>query len=278
VTLTATQYDIVRATWVPTGGATGTQAVITAPDATTTTVTGSSASALPDVWTIWFSVEQTGTYQVAWSLLDANGNVIDGGNQYTDQVVVSAFTQEQILTLDDCYNSLNLPLANQGQDAARDADMLFYAEAATKVVEGIIGPVMRQFKSQIFDGGSGSVKLSWPPTTILSIIENGVQIYDWVPDMFAGIIHAGTTWWNRPFWPGIQNVEVRYMAGSGNVPPNVMLAAREEFRFLWQIGRQGMRPSASQEADFASAVPQGFGIPNRVYELLSRTDQLPGFA
>lgn len=268
--LTATQYDILRATWSPVGGAYGASAVITAPDATTIKVLASSASAVPNLWTIWFSVPQTGTYSIAWSSTT-------GGTQ-TDTVTVAAYVVPQLMTIQDCYESLNIPATQIGVDTARDADMLKYAQAGLGVVEGVIGPVVAQTKSQIFDGGQGSVKLQWAPTTILAVIENGQLIADWVADIPAGILRAGTTWWNRPFWPGIQNIEIQYIAGAGVVQPHVVLAIRDEFRLLWQQGRQGRDQAMNTQILQTSAVPVGYAIPYRVLELLQRVDQMPGFA
>jgi hypothetical protein len=265
----ATQYDVVKATWSPSGGVSnGAQAVITAPDATTITVKATNAATVGNQWSIYFAVTQVGSYGIAWTAV--------GGGSLNDSVTVSTFTAPSLLTIQECYLSLNMSAGMIG--SANDADMLIYAQAALGVVEGVVGPLTPRAVSQTFDGGSSSVILKWAAGSILNVIENGQTIYDWVPDLSAGIIRAGTSWWNRPFWPGIQNVEVQYMAGQGAVAVNARLAVREEFRFLWQQGRQGKHSGLDQQIISTSAVPEGFAIPNRVYELLQRVDQRPGFA
>lgn len=267
--IAATQFDVLELTWQPPAGY-GVTAVLTAPDGTTLDLTASSASALPNVWTVWALVDQIGTWTLTWTALGAPATNLD-------TITVTPQNILPVLALADCYHSLNMSTAQVGADAARDQDMLAWASAATSVVEGIIGPVRKQRVRQVFDGGELSIRVKWAPTAILSIVENGVKIFDWVPDLVAGVITAGTTWWNRPFWPGIQNVQVVYQAGDGNPAPNVLLAIREEFRFLWQLGRQGGHLAVQENTDGTYTV-QGFAVPNRVQELLQTVPSMPGFA
>lgn len=273
-TLQATQFTTVPVTYTPSTGY-GARAVVTAPDGTAQTISASSASALPDVWTVWILVDQVGTYSLNW--------IVDGVDVVgSTALVVSAPSEATpLLTLDDCYQSLNMGVApsESATYSDRDRDMLAYATAAAAVVEGIVGPVMPRTVTEVWNGGEMTIRLRYKPTGITSIVENGQQIYDWTPDLAAGVIYAGTTWWNRPYWPGQTNVEITYTAGDGNPAPNVVLAAREEFRFLWQLGRQSGQAAAFNEQIVAGdAVPQGFAIPNRVYELLQFEDRMPGFA
>jgi hypothetical protein len=265
----ASQFDVLELTWQPPAGY-GVTAVLTAPDGSTQQLTASSASALPNVWTVWCMVDLVGTWTLTWTGVGTQATS-------TDTITVTEKTLAEVMSLDDCYQSLNMPSSAQGANAGRDADMLTYASAATSVVEGIVGPVRKRTLWQVFDGGELSIRLKWKPTAILRIVENGVDIFDWVPDLDSGIIHAGTTWWNRPFWPGVQNVQVFYQAGDGNPVPNVSLAIREEFRFLWQVGRQGGNFAPQEQADGSYTV-QGFAVPNRVQELLQTVPRMPGFA
>ncbi|MET3635661.1 hypothetical protein [Curtobacterium oceanosedimentum] len=270
--LTATQYELQQLTLAP-EAATRVTVTITlpAPSTQTVVISASSASAQPNVWTAWFTPLLSGVYNVAWT--DQAGNVLE-----TDTLAVSAPVVGSLLSIEECYLTLSLPTTMLNQDADTDADMLVYAAAATSVIEGIVGPVVPRTIEETFDGGALSVALGARPTTLLAVSENGVPITDFLLDEGAGILRAGTEWWNRPFWPGQQNVRVTYIAGTGNPPANVRLACREEFRFLWQIGRQGGRSSMSSGVSADVSVPSGFGIPNRVYELLSTADSLPGFA
>jgi hypothetical protein len=267
---TVNQYDVVTITWSPPSG-NGATVVVTAPDATTITLGVSSGSAFPNTYTAYFSAEQSGAYSVHWAAIGSSA-------VFDDTVTSTAYSTVQLLTIQDCYQSLDIPASRLNQDAARDADMLIYALAATRVVEGIVGPLRRLLKSETFDGGDTTVVLTFKPTSILGVYENGVLIADWVPDFRGATIKAGTTWHDRPFWPGTQNVTVKYWAGSGNVSPNALLAVREEFRLLWEQGRQGGHAEFNQQIIAAQAVPMGYAVPYRIIEMLAQEPTLPGFA
>lgn len=266
----AVQYDLVELTTGPAAG-TGAVVAVTTPAGAKFTL-ATTAGGPAGGFTAYFTPEEVGDYELQWAFPD--------GHSAADTLTVIEFEPTSLFTLEDAYLSLNMPSSKQGADAKRDADMLDYLAAAADVVEGIWGPLTPRTITQRFDGGKTAVLLSVRPRGILAVIENGVPIWDWVPDMPAGIIYAGTFGASRPFWPGRQNVTVRYSAGSANPPANVRLAVREEFRFLWQLGRSGQHPALAESVQSEQATPQGFAIPNRVYELLSTSAEpsLPGFA
>ena len=86
----------------------------------------------------------------------------------------------------------------------------------------------------------------------------------------AGIIYGYTA-------PGLRNVQVTLSVGSARIAPNVRLAALEEIRYLWQIGRQGPRP-VGDTPDSTSWTPSGFAVPKRVIELMADLRGFGGFA
>lgn len=260
----ATQYQLAQVSW-PAGNPTGAVSVtVTSPDGTSQVLQATSGSQqTPNLWSAWFTPEEQGDYSLAWS---STG----GQSVATILVVVAPGPQAVVMSLDDCYASLKMSRTLQGSDPDRDADMLFYAQAATTVVEGIVGPIAPQTVTEVFDGGGPAVLLKWKPTSIVSITQNGSPATGWVPDFVAGIIYAGYfgAWWT----PGVRNLQVVYTVGSGKVRPNVLLGVREVFRQVWERSR-AMGGAASSEM-----VLQGFAVPNAVYELLSSESMLPGFA
>lgn len=258
----ATQYELTEVVWsLP--GVTGTvTATITAPDATVQTVAASLQTQLrPGSAVTWFTPQQTGTYTVAWSSTS--------GQTGSSTVVVNAATVAQVMSLNDCYDTLKIPRTQQGTNATRDADMLAYARAAASVVEGIVGPISPQTITEVLSPRGPALLLRAKPTSIISVTVNGQPYAGWVPDFRAGMLYASgyTAGWQ----PGYKNIQVVYTAGSGLVKPDVLLGIREVFRQLWERSRSlGGQP--------IEGVMQGFAIPNAVYELVGSEITLPGFA
>ncbi|TFD74732.1 head-tail connector protein [Cryobacterium fucosi] len=161
---------------------------------------------------------------------------------------------------------------------ADDADIQRYIEAATPVIENITGPLIAGSKVHTLSGGSGVLVLSGPFSTVTSVVESGVTITDYLADGPAGIIYAGTTVSSRDFKSGVRNIVVTVNVGNAEIPPNVILAARELVRVWWQQGRQGNRPAWGNDVPDGADVPMGFAIPRRVVELLRPHARADGFA
>ena len=132
---------------------------------------------------------------------------------------------------------------------------------------------MREFT---FDGNGPHVVIPVRFSDVVSVVESGVEITDFVADLLAGTITAGETGGVRDFEYGFQNIVVTVTVG-GEVPANVKLAARELVRFWWQQGRQANIP-AFGEAPESGMVPMGFAVPKRVHELLEPNKRIAGFA
>lgn len=259
----ATQYQLTELVWaLP--GVTGTvTATVTAPDGSTQVVAATVASLLhPGSASAWITPTQTGTYAVAWSSTS--------GQSGTSSVTVTAADVEQIMTLNDCYDTLKMPRTQQGTNAIRDADMLAYARAAASLLEGIVGPITPQTITEILTARGPALLLKAKPTAILSVAVNGQPYSGWVPDFDAGLLYASG--YAAGWQPGFRNIEVVYTAGSGQVKPNVLLGIREVFRQLWERSRS-LGGSTSVDG-----ILQGFAIPKAVYEMVGAEISLPGFA
>lgn len=259
----ATQYSLTELVWAA-PGLTGTvTATITAPDGTVQVVAATTAALLhPGAATAWFTPQQAGTYTVAWSSTS--------GQAGTSSVAVDAPVVAQVMSLNDCYDTLKVPRSQQGANPDRDADMLAYARAAAGVVEGIVGPIAPQTITEVLDARGPALLLRAKPSAILSVTVNGQPYSGWVPDLAAGILYASG--YAAGWQPGFRNIEVVYTAGSGQVKPNVLLGIREVFRQLWERSRS-LGGGASSDL-----VLQGFAVPNAVRELIGSEVALPGIA
>ena len=188
-----------------------------------------------------------------------------------------------LLTLDEARGAIRQPPA----DTSRDGDLVnLYIPAVTAPVEDVVGPVVTQSFTRLFDGGSGSIiLLGHTNVTVTALTEFGTSLAlnaDYLVDQPAGIVRRGTQIAPRPFWPGRQTISITWSAGicadTGSVPPNIKLAARIILAHAWQADQQGFRPQFGAPDTSLASTPSGYLIPNRAMELLGSIDRLPGMA
>jgi hypothetical protein len=165
-------------------------------------------------------------------------------------------------------------------NATRDADLTAYVQAATPVIEDIIGPVIQVTKTVAFNGGSMSIMLNDAVSSITSVTENGVLLTSgqYFLDTQANILIGGSTTYSRIFTPSMLGVVVTYVAGFAVVPANVQMATRELVRFMIQQGKNAQRPGFGDPVEATVATPMGFLVPKRVMEWLAPNRKLGGFA
>ena len=246
---------------------------VTKPDGTTTTATVTRNS--------------TGYYQGAYTTTTAGRHRFtftgtgtnSGGLPWSDVVDVWPADPRLILSLADAKAALNVPAGTR----VNDDELRLYIAATTAVIEDIVGSVLTTSKTETFDGGTCSVSLSQRATAITSVVVGGTTLTagtQYVANLVSGLVYAGSTSSSSTFTSGVQNVVVTYTTGSSSIDPNVILAAREEVRFLYQIGQQGGRPSLGGAPTDLSWTPSGFAVPQRVIELCaaSAARRMPGFA
>jgi hypothetical protein len=246
---------------------------VTKPDGTTTTATVTKNS--------------TGYYQGAYTTTTAGRHRFtftgtgtnSGALPWSDVVDVWPADPRLILSLSDAKAALNVPAGTR----VNDDELRLYIAATTAVIEDIVGSVLTTSKTETFDGGTCSVPLSQRATAITSVVVGGTTLTagtQYVANLVSGLVYAGSTSSSSTFTSGAQNVVVTYTTGSSSIDPNVILAAREEVRFLYQIGQQGGRPSLGGAPTDLSWTPSGFAVPQRVIELCaaSAARRMPGFA
>lgn len=246
---------------------------VTKPDGTTTTATVTKNS--------------TGYYQGAYTTTTAGRHRFtftgtgtnSGALPWSDVVDVWPADPRLILSLSDAKAALNVPAGTR----VNDDELRLYIAATTAVIEDIVGSVLTTSKTETFDGGTCSVPLAQRATAITSVVVGGTTLTagtQYVANLVSGLVYAGSTSSSSTFTSGAQNVVVTYTTGSSSIDPNVILAAREEVRFLYQIGQQGGRPSLGGAPTDLSWTPSGFAVPQRVIELCaaSAARRMPGFA
>ena len=186
-----------------------------------------------------------------------------------------------LITLELAAAGLKYTAVNAAVNAARDADLTFYVQAATPIIEDIIGPVLVVTKTIRFSGGNTQIKLNDVVTSVTSVTEMTNLLNpgtDYMFDPVSNIIYGGTSNYPRVFYPGFLAISIVYVTGMAIVPPNVQLATRELVRFLVQQGNQSQRPGFGDQVESLAYTPQGFAVPKRVMELLAPNRKLGGFA
>lgn len=249
---------VVTVAWTSAAAGTAVLAV-TAPDGTT--VTTSAVVNPGPAHTATFTAVQAGRYFVAWH--------ITGADTYTDMVDVWPADPRFIISLADARQAISSVTAS----TASDDDMRVYIAAVTPIIEDICGPVLLVTQTKTGDASDTVLVLPHSDVTVTAVTVDGVAAAadTWTANNDAGIVYAtGTSF-------GGDVLVVTYTAGAAIIPPNLRMAAREEVRFLWQIGKQGARPNAVQQDTAMAWTPSGFAVPRRVIELCAPNSTLGGF-
>lgn len=230
---------------------------VSRPDGTTTVASVSN----PAVGSYVASVPSTlpGRWLAQWTGSGANS----GGMPYSDSADVWPAEPRMIISLADARAALNLPSAA----VVNDDELRLYIAAATDVIESIVGPVLPTSRTYeiVADRRSVSVLLPAYPESVTEVREDGVTL----PATAYRLRPGGVLSRTYGTWGDV--VEVVADIGWTSIPPSVILAAREQVRFLWQVGQNGQRPAVgttSGGAGYVAAMPQGFAVPRRVIELL----------
>lgn len=235
------------------------------PDATSTTATVTNPS--------------TGNYQAAltsvlpgrYRFTFTGTGTNSGGTPWSDVADVWPADPRLIISLADAKAALNTTTN------VNDDELRLYIATVTNVIEDIVGPMLVETgHTWTASGGYPSILLPERPTTITSITENGVTLAttDYVCDFVSGVIYRGSTNYALKWTFGQRNVVITYAVGNTIIPPNVLLAAREELRFLYQQGQQGgARPSFGDSAGYEQVfTPSGYSVPHRVRELCNASE------
>lgn len=256
--------DVVRLTWTnksPAGAPVNADAVtltITLPDGTTTNLSPTNPPATTGQYLYDYQTVQPGRHLLRWVGTGTNPGA------HTDMFDVRPAWPAYIVGLADAKLQLNMTTSTD------DEELRFYLEAATDVVEDILGRavIRRTFTEE--HTAWGEFMLNWTPVVSLASVATVDGTTTWnVADLHvskAGVVSAKA---------GVTAVEgditVTYTAGETVVRSNWSLAARIIIQHIWdtQRGSQGGAHPAGLETPGAGFTRFGFLIPNRAKELLT---------
>ena len=128
---------------------------ITLPDLTTSVLTVDSGLTHTGtgIYTPAFATTQPGQYLVS---AVATGAVV---GVYLDVFYVESTSAGLIISLDEARAALT----KAAQDTAKDDDLRFYVEAATPIIEDVVGGLLLKTYTETFNGGGPTVVLSHFP-------------------------------------------------------------------------------------------------------------------
>jgi hypothetical protein len=205
----------------------------------------------------------------------------------------------QIVSLADAEAELNMTATPSDGGTKLQG----FIDAASVVIEDIVGPVIGRTTTEIHDGGDVSIFL-WhaPVISIASIVETiGFTNYTLtaqpvgsptdnygytLDDARVGRItrrSAGST--PVTFYANTGNVSITYSYGRTSLAiadgfdgPNIRLATLKLIRHMW-AQEQGNRPAFGEPAaEPMSKTPSGFIVPNAVKELCQPSLRDPVFS
>jgi hypothetical protein len=239
----------------------GPTAIITLPDGVTT-ASGSVTKASTGTNYANLTATVAGRYRCTWSGSGANS----GGLPYVDYADVQPATPRMLVPLSEARDALNLPAGT----TVHDDELLGYIYASTLVIEDITGPILPDTRTEVHDGdGSTTLYLYAYPTAVSSVVEDTITLPATAYKAGkGGVLHRLSGVWSSA---SPANITVTYSVGATPlvIPENILKAAREQVRFLYQQGQQGARPNLGAPTGGGIGYSAGYAVPNRVRELLA---------
>lgn len=215
----------------------------------------------------------------------------------------NAFAFVEAFTVDALDNGMLFSLAAAKKavrlsktSTAHNDELLEFVAAVTPIIEDIVGPIVPRPCDEWYDGGwSSIVLLTTPVKSITSVTESWgagttrilleqvldgagpFDTYGYTIDKTSGTLTRRVSGVASAFAGGRRNIHVVYVAGQP-VAPNVLLAAKEQLRFLWQFARQSTHPGMANDDTEVEYTDAGYAVPRRVIELCAGQLRGPGIA
>jgi len=273
---------------------------ITVKDATGTLVDAGSVSVLvtlPDQSTASPSVlhPSTGNYSFNYVTTQVGQHTFTwtatGSNAFVQSDVFNVAAPAFVISLDQARKGLGLAAAN----TVNDEDLRLFIQAATPIMEDLIGSIVARTRIESYDGGRPQIGLLWAPVmSITSIIESygsnyvrtltaqdifsgsgSGDAFAYTVDLTTGIITRRASGVAINFVSGTRNVQVTYVTGRV-LAGNHLLAARRLIRHLYQTEQQGFRPQMGSPETTLGSTPSGYAVPRAVIELCADSSRPPG--
>jgi hypothetical protein len=241
------------------------------------------------------SLTHAGTGQYTYNYLP----LTSGGYRYVWTTTVPASASDGVFLVEDATTTV-LTVAEAklhlGQTGTTQYDTVIgdLIDTAVGVVEGIVGPLSPKTFSETYSGGSPVIILRHVPVlSVTSIVESwGATNYTLTNEPVGGasdqygydiespksgqIVRRTVGGYPFPFFPGMGNIAITYVAGRTSVTPKQKLAVVRQLRLLWadyQSGRTAKGNSPQQRA--AGPFPS---IDPGIYDLLQEDAMVPGIA
>lgn len=222
-----------------------------------------------------------GTYAFHWHSTGDVATSLGGGFTITDKYVAG------IVSLDEAKAKLDI---DEDDD---DDELQDVVNAASRVIEGIVGPCVPQAYSERHRGTGQVVALNYRPALSVSLVTEHygslaqavteaatpdvTGTHGFVLDGERGLLvrYAGGALvpWQGEVW-------VTYVAGRTDIPANVRAACLEQVRHMWetQRGRTFGRAVPGLDEPGYPVDPAPGGLAPRVWELLADMARADGFA
>lgn len=243
--------------------------VITLPDGTVSSPAITNPSA--GVYQSTYVPTMGGLHSARWVATGANAS------SFADVFDVRSGTPPYITSLSDTKQFLNIT------GSTDDEELRGYIEAATLVVENIVGPVVVRTVVEVKNPGQVIVLNHAPVISLTSLIsvQPGGPTYnvaDLDLDPATGIVRHPIIS-SIYFWGPLR---VTYVAGRRQIPAHHTLAARIIIGHLWETQRAQMGRTSrggrfgTDEISFSPEI--GMAVPRRALELLDADRRRPTMA
>lgn len=168
-----------------------------------------------------------------------------------------------LLSLADARAALNF-----GAGTVNDTELRGYIDAATAVVENIVGAVVPRTVVEVLTGDTILYLKQWPVLSLTSMVPY-IASTGGITYLTAALLidENGavrlTSGWSLPY----NTYLVTYKAGRLEIPPAVSLAAKIIVQHMWDTQRGGGNLPL---ADDGTPIGMGFLVPRRAAELLDQ--------
>lgn len=195
-----------------------------------------------------------------------------------------------LVSLADAKAQLNIT------DASQDDELQGFIDAATAVVEGIVGPVVRRTYTEVHDGGGPFIVLNNPPIiSVTSVTEmvgpTAYTLTDAEIDTVTGAYSYSIDSYERgviarrwsggivgPFVGGVRNIQVVYVSGRTSVPAPVRMGALLLIEHMWEQTQRGNSTNQPVPGVDEADVPYGSSKETQAFGLLAPYRKAPALA
>lgn len=243
--------------------------VLTSPASATLTVTlpdGTAASP-----TVPLPPAETGRVVVDYPTVQAGRHVVrltttSPQTAYTDVLDVRPAAPDLIVSLKDAREQINF-VRDPSPD---DEELRSLIEGVAGPIEDYVGAVARRTEIEVFDGGQSTVLLSHIPLISVTEVRDSGTVLDpsaYTVNTASGVLTRVSGTGRYCFRPGIQSLQVIYVAGRVIIPANVRMAALITIQHIWDTQRPAGAGAFTQGTDDFDP-RYTYSIPRRALELL----------